>query len=349
MERALYDPSHGYYASGRVQIGRSGDFFTNVSVGTLFGTLLARQFAQIWEALEEPQVFTLVEQGAHRGELSLDVLSALDRLAPACAAAARLIIIEPLPHWRAAQEQVLGTRAQWVSSVEELDPFVGVHFSNELLDAFPVHLVRSQGGSWAELHVAFEGAEFQLVERPLSSPRLLATLQKIGARPSGYETEISPAAEDWIRALAMRLERGVVLAIDYGFARDEFYAPERTCGTLRAYAAHRLEPNPLTRPGELDLTAHVDFTSLTEAAEAAGLRLMGFTDQHHFCVGLGQLHFPDGAEQTARDMREFKTLMHPGMLGLSFKVLALAKDLTFHEPLTGFTFGGDPRRNLGLC
>ena len=151
-----------------------------------------------------------------------------------------------------------------------------------------------------------------------------------------------------MREVAAKLDRGCVLAIDYGFARAEYYAPERSTGTLRAYAAHRSESDPLARPGEIDLTAHVEFTSLTAAAENAGLRLHGFCDQHHFFVGLGRAHFPDGVVPEAGEMRAFKTLMHPGLMGLSFQVLALEKNLPLSEPLAGFAFGGEPRRALGL-
>lgn len=348
MERALYDPAHGFYTSGRARIGKAGDFFTNVSVGPLFGTLLARQFVEVWERLVRPREFTIVEQGAHRGDFARDALAGLRRLAPACAEAARYVIVEPVAHLRAVQEGALASG--WVTcvpSLDELPPFTGVHFSNELLDAFPVHLVRWGGAQWAEQYVALHGEELAFVSGPLSTKALHAPLATLENLPAGYTTEVSLAAPQWARDVAGKLERGVVLAIDYGFARPEFYASERTAGTLRAYRGHRVEPNPLTTPGEIDLTAHVEFTSIAEAAESAGLGLHGFTDQHHFFVGLGSAHFPDGIVPRPAEMREFTTLMHPGMLGLSFKVLALARGLTGSHPLSGFSFGGDPRRQLG--
>jgi len=339
MARALYDPAHGYYATGRARIGRAGDFFTNVSVGSLFGTLLARQFVEVWDRLGRPDDFTIVEQGAHRGEFAHDVLQALAQLAPECAATVRYVIVEPSPILSEAQrEHLRGERVEWFVSLEEAPPFTGVHFSNELLDSFPVHLVRSDGTAWQERHVAWEDDHFIFLDGPLTRPALSARLEEIGPRAAGYTTEINLAAEEWISAVAPKLIRGVVLAIDYGFARAEYYAPERNTGTLRAYAAHHLELDPLARPGEIDLTAHVDFTAVSSAAKRAGLQLHGYCDQHHFFVGLGRTHFPDGTIPDAREMRAFKTLMHPGLLGLSFQVLALEKLLPSSSPLMGFAF-----------
>ena len=138
------------------------------------------------------------------------------------------------------------------------------------------------------------------------------------------ETEVNIEALDWIGSLACRLARGFVLAIDYGFSREEYYRAERTDGTLSAYAAHRREPDPLARPGEIDLTAHVDFTSLAERAESAGFCTWGYTDQHHFMVGLGKAYFTDGAAPPA-ELSAFKMLMHPNLMGSNFKVLCLEK------------------------
>ena len=148
--------------------------------------------------------------------------------------------------------------------------------------------------------------------------------------------------------LASRLARGFVLAIDYGFPREEYYRPERSEGTLSAYAAHRREPDPLARPGEIDLTAHVDFTSLAERAEAAGFAPRGFTDQHHFMVGLGKEYFTDGAAPPA-ELSAFKMLMHPNLMGSSFKVLCLEKGVGEAQPLAGFQFRRDVREALGLA
>jgi SAM-dependent MidA family methyltransferase len=340
MARALYDPQHGYYGSGRARVGRGGDFFTNVSVGPLFGRLLARQFAEMWTRLGEPEEFALVEQGAHHGDFAADVLTTLRELVPACFAATTYWLVEPLAALRAVQQEKLATlahgKARWAATLAELPLFVGVHFSNELPDAFPVHRVVRRGDHWLERAVDFHGGRFAFVDAPLSTDALPPALAQLPTVPPDYETEINLAAPAWIAEISTRLQRGYLLAIDYGFPRAEYYRPERNGGTLSAYANHQREPDPLARPGEIDLTAHVDFTSLAEAALTAGFDLAGFTDQHHFMVGLSQLHFTSDTA-SAQEVRAFKTLMHPNLMGRSFHVLGLRKAI-IASPLAGFHF-----------
>ena len=339
MQRALYDPAHGYYSSGRAQVGRRGDFFTNVSVGPLFGRLLARQFAEMWERLGAPREFTLVEQGAHRGDFAADALAALREQAPACFAATTCWLVEPLPALRAAQVGTLTAvpagKIRWAPSLAELPAFAGVHFSNELPDAFPVHRIVQRADGWQERAVALDGERFVFIDAPLSSPALRAACARLPEQPAGYETEINLDAPAWLTEAAGKLERGFLLAIDYGCVRAEYYRPERTAGTLAAYAAHRREPDPLARPGEIDLTAHVDFTRLAEAARAAGCGVAGFTDQHHFMVALGERHFGENPP-TAQDLRAFKTLMHPDLMGRAFHAFCIGKAVATAPALIGF-------------
>jgi SAM-dependent MidA family methyltransferase len=352
MARALYDPVHGYYGSGRARVGRGGDFFTNVSVGPLFGGLLARQFAEMWTRLGEPAEYAIVEQGAHHGDFAADVLTALRDAAPACLAATTYWLIEPVAKLRDVQREKLAAwagdgergRIRWVESLAALPPFVGVHFSNELPDAFPVHRVVWRSEGWKERAVALDGERFAFIDAPLSDNALAPALDSLPEVPEDYETEINLAAPAWVADVAARLERGFLLAIDYGYPRAQYYRPERNHGTLSAYAGHERESDPLARPGEIDLTAHVDFTRLAEAALAAGLDLAGFTDQHHFMVGLGQLHFV-GDNATPQEIRAFKTLMHPNLMGRSFHALCLSRKVD-GPALSGFQFGGDARRAL---
>ncbi|MEO7318025.1 MAG: SAM-dependent methyltransferase [Chthoniobacteraceae bacterium] len=355
MEAALYHPQHGYYTSGRASIGRSGDFFTSVSVGSLFGTLLARQFAEMWERLGAPAEFTIVEQGAHRGDFARDVLTALQANTPACFAATRYHIIEPSEALRAAQIETLpeftAAKVHWFPTLDALPAFTGVHFSNELLDAFPIHAVSWNGDAWLESHVTFDDGRFVLTDLAITSAPLHATLARLPPVPAGYRTEITLAALAWLDTLAAKLTRGFALVIDYGFPRAEYFRPERISGTLTGYAHHRRVDDLLAAPGETDLTAHVDFTALAERATAAGLRVTGFTDQHHFIVALGALHFPAAIPDTPatqRELRAFKTLMHPQMMGRSFQVLALENSTASPSPLTGFRFARDAAQALGL-
>jgi SAM-dependent MidA family methyltransferase len=315
MEQALYHPEHGYYSSDRAAIGRSGDYFTNVSVGPLFGELLAAQFSEIWELLDRPGNFTVVEQGAHHGEFAQDVLGSAQRRFPEFFAALSYQIIEPFPKLQDRQSQTLKEsrdRVQWRKSLDEIEGCVGVHFSNELLDAMPINL-RNQ-------LVDLNGDTFVFVESP-------------------GEQITNQSQLDWIDSLASRLQRGFVLAIDYGFPRSEFHE------VVQVRARHRQLGSPFEQIGEADVTAHVNWTDIAARAEKTGLRVHGFTDQHHFLTGLIS-KFPEIAGE--RSKSALQTLLHPEMLGRSFQVLALAKDVDFVAPLSGFKFARDPRRDLGL-
>lgn len=354
MEQALYHPQHGYYSSGRCAIGRRGDYFTSVSVGPLFGKLMAGQFIEIWETLGRPEDFVIVEQGAHHGEFATDVLEAVREQSPEFFALLRYRIVEPFFLLRNRQEGVLRSFAQveWAESLEVMEPFRGVHFSNELLDAMPVHLLVATGEGeerrWCERMVERTSCGFTFVDRSISDERLAQRLTKLPPVPEvGYETEINLAALDWIQTLAGKLRAGVVLTADYGLSRDEFYAPSRRTGTLQCYAEHRVLPSILERVGQSDLTTHVEWTSLAEQAEHCGLRLAGFTDQHHFLTGLLSTHAAL-ASAGAEKSRALQTLIHPEFLGMKFQFLGLTKNFPPEGLLGGFKFARDARRQLGL-
>jgi len=334
MEQALYHPEHGYYASGRAVIGRQGDFFTNVSVGPLFGRLIGIQLEEMWRRLECPEEFTIVEQGAAGGEFAHDLLSALTG---AVREVVRYVIVEPFPAWQQRQAGRLSgwTNVSWVDSLPALAPFTGVHFSNELLDAFPVQRLAFRNGRWIERRVEARAGQIAWCDGPPAQGPLPPAAEE------GCETEICPARLDWLDALATTLERGYVLAVDYGFPREVYHLPERREGTLTGYAHHRRVDDVLQHPGEVDLTAHVEFTSLAEQAQALGMQVAGFTDQHHFITALGLRHFKEGeAPQTPaaqKERRAFTTLMHPQLMGLGFQALALAKNAPISPPLAGFS------------
>lgn len=355
MEQALYHPDRGYYSSGRCATGRRGDYFTSVSVGPLFGKLLAGQFAEIWQKLGRPNDFVILEQGAHHGEFACDVLEALRDTASEFFSQLRYRIVEPFPALRRRQEGVLrefGDRVEWSNSLEKMDNFVGIHFSNELLDAMPVHLLVSakEGGelAWWERLVERTSCGFIFVDRPIANSRLRAHLRKLPAPPvEGYQTEINLAVLDWIEILAQKLVRGIVLVADYGLPRHEFYAARRRTGTLQCYADHRVLPSILESVGESDLTTHVEWTSLAEEAERCGLALAGFVDQHHFLTGL----LASLPELTAAEMESspaLQTLIHPEFLGARFQFLGLTKHFPNASSLGGFRFARDPRVQLGL-
>ena len=351
MELTLYHPKYGYYASGRARIGRRGDFFTNVSVGPLFGKLLAAQFVEIWEKLGRPGDFEIVEQGAHDGLFAADALSALRQSAGDCFAATSYCIVEPFPIWRERQQKNLhefAEKTSWVASIDEIAPFVGIHFSNELFDSLPVHLIVSGGAAdgatvWHEKFVTVAADNFAFAIANVSRSGL--QLDHLGFFPAGFEAEVNLAAPKLMSEITAKLSRGLVLTIDYGFPRTEFYSLHRSQGSLQVRAKQKKQSSPLKQIGLADISAHVDWTSLAEAAQSSGTRPTGFTDQHHFLTGIISKFFP-GADFGASEKRTLQTLLHPEMLGRNFQALALGKD--FHEKLAGFQFGRDPNAALGI-
>jgi SAM-dependent MidA family methyltransferase len=316
MEQALYHPEHGYYSSDRAEIGRRGDYFTNVSVGPLFGELLTAQFAEAWEQLGSIDAFTLVEQGAHHGEFARDVLESAQRRFPQFFTALRYCVIEPFPKLQDRQSQTLEKfrdRVQWRRSLDDFESFVGVHFSNELLDAMPVNLRGKL--------VGLNRNEFVFVK-------------------SSDQQTPNQSQLDWIAKVAAKLKRGLILAVDYGFAETEFRE------SLRVRARHRSLGSPLEQIGEADITAHINWTDIAKAAEKNGLRVAEFTDQHHFLTGIISKYPEIVAAENSK--RALQTLLHPEMLGRSFQVLALAKNVDLVAPLSGFKFARDFRKALGL-
>jgi SAM-dependent MidA family methyltransferase len=349
MDLALYDPVVGYYASGRGKIGKQGDFFTNVSVGPVFGYILAGQFREMWFRLGRPSPFFLVEQGANDGRLALDILSATDE---ETLTSIQYWIVEPFPILRRLQEQTLkgfGSKVHWAEDLDALPVFDGVHLSNELVDALPFHLIRSKGEQWEELCVAAH--EDRLAFEVSEPGKLLADQVKVlPRRIKGTIAELRPAACTWIQTIASKLRTGFVLIIDYGFSREQLLSPHRTEGTFACYRAHRRDARPLDEPGEKDITAHVDFTTLAGSALDAGFRIEGYADQHHYLVGASQNllkkldHPPDSASQ--RTLRSLQTLLHPESMGTQFHYLAFSKGVNLTSRLSSFQFARDPHREL---
>lgn len=358
MERALYHPQLGYYSSGRAELGRHGDYFTNVSVGPVFGKLLALQFNQVWQELGRPSELIVVEQGAHDGVLAADVLTALETDAPACFAAVRYRIIEPFPMLRERQMgslSKLADRVEWFESPETIEDFIGIHFSNELADAMPVHLVRraegrgpNQSPEWLEKFVDWHNDRFVFVEHPVSDARLRAELKTFPLLPAGFEMEINLVVLDWIELLSRKLSRGYVVIFDYGFTKQELSALRHRAGTLQCRVKHQLLDSPFDCVGNCDITAHVYWTGLAEKAQNQNLDIAGFTDQHHFLTGIMSEH-PDLVRPNDHKMRrQLQTLLHPEMMGRTFQALALSRGIGSDVTLSGFKFARPARQQLGI-
>ena len=325
MQQALYHPEHGYYASGACAIGRAGDYFTNVSVGPIFGQLLASQFLEIWEQLKKIDDFTIVEQGAHDGQFARDVLEFVQKCAPEFFAALRYQIVEPFPCLQERQRQTLEAFHHKVEWRDALQVFAGVHFSNELLDAMPVRLITDG----RERLVGLDGDRFVFVERSL------------------HQAVFNQAALGWIDEVAAKLQRGYVITIDYGFL-------DARCGNpVQVRSRHRNLDSPFEQIGDADITMRVDWKSIIQRAEANGLRVAGFTDQHHFLSGIISGLDYGGSDKAlvslaSKAKRQLQTLLHPEMLGRAFQVLGLTKNIDpGPQPLSGFKFASVPRFGLG--
>jgi SAM-dependent MidA family methyltransferase len=383
MEIALYCPVYGYYEKEKDTVGRAGDFYTNVSVGSLFGELLAFQFAEWLEPLNSQlSTLNLVEAGAHDGQLAKDILSWLQLQRPELFGQIEYWIIEPSARrqeWQQETLKLFAPRVRWFTDFENLklnsdkaragtqnSKLSGIIFSNELLDAMPVHRLGWDANqrTWFEWGVAVEGERFvwakiQNSKFKIQDSELEAVL------PDGYTIEINPAAENWWCEAAGALNRGRLVAIDYGFTAPELFSPARTNGTLRSYRAHHHAENVLANPGGQDITAHVNFAAIQAVGEKAGLKTEALVSQPQFLTRIlektlkektfGGLVASNPAlwekvelvapasrvearrrrkrisktdpafEWTPSRTRQFQTLTHPEHLGRPFRVLVQSK------------------------
>ena len=359
MGLALYHPKFGYYASKAAIIGPQGDFITSPHLGHDFGELLAVQFAELWALLDRPKPFHLVEMGAGQGLVAIDVLSYLQQHHPECFSALAYTIVEKSAALRAEQQQRLvawQNSLRW-AALDEIasDSITGCFFSNELVDAFPVHLVEVRDGKLWEVFITYDSNTFAEILAPLSPPQLSDYFGQVGIDllsdqyPEGYRTEVNLAALDWMNAIAAKLHRGYLLTIDYGHLAHRYYSPARRSGTLKCYYQHRHHDNPYIYVGQQDITAHVDFTALEKQGEKNGLQTVGFTQQALFLMALGigdrmaALSYADAGHplQSLLQRREnLRQLIDPMGLG-NFGVLLQSKAIEGKPLPKGFQ---EPKR-----
>ena len=334
MELALYHPEWGYYEKHLGQTGRSGDFYTSVSVGSLYGELLAHEFARLLASFEGP--LQLIEGGAHEGQLAHDILSHLRDYHAGLFARLTLIILEPSANRRKTQQEKLrefAAKVQWQRAWQSGFGFRGICFSNELLDAMPIHRFQwsASTGDWIELGVGIEKGA--LAWKPLSAGQLNALavnlLPKLPAElaavlPDGFCVELSPGILNWWASAACALQEGWLFTADYGLTEDELLRPERHHGTLRTYSRHRSGAHPLTDPGSQDITAHINFTQLSTTGERCGLHTEAFEQQGSFLrKTLRQIERAPQAFPlwTPMRYRQLTSLIHPEHLGRAFRIL----------------------------
>lgn len=303
MDLALYHPQYGYYNGDRPNIGKQGDFITSPHWGDDFAEVLGEQFVEMWQILGKPHPFAIVEMGAGRGTFAAHLLQYLQRQYPDLFKILEYIIVEISPVLQAEQQQKLAEfkTVKWCNWDEIANnSIVGCFFSNELVDALPVHQIIVDKGQIREIYVAAaeeqneqSGSKFIEVVGELSNPQIAEYFDLVGVDLSasvyadGYRSEVNLAALDWMKTVAEKLQRGYVLTIDYGHPAHRYYNPRRTEGTLQCYYRHRYHSNPYINVGRQDVTAHADFTALEKQGELCGLEVMGFTQQALFLMALG--------------------------------------------------------------
>jgi len=346
MHLALYSPGLGYYSAGSRKFGGAGDFVTAPEISSLFGQTLARQVAQV---LQQTQG-NILELGAGSGKLCAQLLLELQQLE---ALPQQYFILEVSAYLREVQQQALQhmlptdltARVQWL---DELPPtFRGLVLANEVLDALPVHIIKTREQELQELGVTCSSGTFGWQARQVSSGKLQKRALELNLPPD-FQTELNLAAPALVSSLSAMLQHGVILLIDYGFPRHEYYHAQRSAGTLMCHYRHYAHSDPFLYPGLQDITAHVEFTAVAEAGVANSLNLLGFSSQAQFLINCGitqllQRYSPSEMMAYAAVAAQAQKLLSPTEMGELFKVIALGRD--YANPLIGFR-QGDKRHKL---
>jgi SAM-dependent MidA family methyltransferase len=335
MRECLYHPVHGYYS--KAESTRFPDYYTSVDLHPIFGRLLARQFAEMWESLGLPKEFTLVEAGAGVGRLAGHILDFSAARLPGFYSALRYVAVERSASRReqAAMRLKGHAAAGHFSASIEIPAHIprGCLFSNELIDALPVHRVVKDIGGLKEIFVGLIEGRFIDIAAPLSTCAINEYFAMQGVTlGEGQHAEAGLEACDWITEVGRRLERGYVLTIDYGHRAAELFDEHHMRGTLLAYQNHRVSEDFYAAPGEQDLTAHVNFSALETWGKRSGLETVGLTSQAAFLLALGQGNefadlYDEGATETerVRSRLQLKTLIYPEGMGERFQVLIQRK------------------------
>jgi SAM-dependent MidA family methyltransferase len=351
MRLALYAPGMGYYSGGAAKFGQAGDFVTAPEISSLFGKALARQAAQVLDLVDAKA--DILELGAGTARLALDLLLELEKLG---SLPARYFILEVSADLRQRQRHLLEEHAAhllprvvWLENLPS--EFKGLMLANEVLDALPVHLVAWRQTGLFEIGVLCRDGEFQWMEHPLEEGELLAAAKELkflveAGEGAGYISEISLSARHFIRGLAPILQKGAILLIDYGFGRGEYYHPQRSRGTLMCHYRHYAHDDPFYLPGLQDITSHVDFSAIANAATGAGLALLGYNTQAHFLINCGITDVlakvppenPGGYLPLANQLQK---LVSPAEMGELFKVIAFGRNIA--PLLLGFISGDKSR------
>jgi SAM-dependent MidA family methyltransferase len=355
MAACLYEPGLGYYTSPGRKVGAEGDFYTSISVHAAFGRVIAREIARMWRCIGSPGTFTLVECGAGNGRLACDIMDYLAEREATMYGGLRLVLVEKEPSLEVAQTNMLSAhtdRVTWLSH-DEISTgrftFSGCLYSNELIDALPVHRVIMTADGLQEIYVASRKDDFCDETGPISTPAIKEYLARIAIElQPGQQAEINLAAPAWLASASWALREGFILTVDYGFPATELFAPHRTRGTLLCYHRHQTEENPYIRLGSQDITAHVDFTTLMKVGEEQGLRTEWFGEQYRFLLSAGIVEEIEDVERSnATDEQKLKLrlalkklIMPEGGMGDTFRVLIQSKGVESVQLLCQRRIGG---------
>jgi SAM-dependent MidA family methyltransferase len=357
MQICLYDPSHGYYSANAEQFGKAGDFYTSSDVHAVFGRLLARQFDEIWQALDRPPEIEILEFGPGRGLFARDVLDWCNKKFPDFFAALTYTLQESSPALRTKLQTTLANHlASGKAAISAESAAEDIHrslpsaaplivFANEFFDALPVEILSAHG----KLHIALENNRLCETWLPPLAEEL-EFLDRYGVHPEpGERIEVPILAQNWMRQIANSIARGrlLIVVIDYGYTRNEQLSG-RFRGTLMAYRHHSASPDPYQAPGEQDLTAHVNFTALATASEQGGMRCEKLLTQSQFLMGIGEKNqFADAFEdcrvpqERAKVALQLKHLVTPEGMGENFRVLIASRGIDPKKvaALSGLSFG----------
>ncbi len=350
VELCLYDPELGYYSRNAEQFGKAGDFYTSSDVHAVFGRLLSRQFEQMWRLLDSPERIDLIELGPGRGLFAQDVLDWSQKKFPNFFPALHYVLVETSP---ALRERVQQTLSQHIESgraeLSDLNAeptgrtIPSIIFANEFFDALPVEIVSQQGS------LRIDTRDGRFIETwAQTSPQELEYLDRYSVHPKpGERIEVPLAAQQMMERISASSSRGFLVAIDYGYTREEQLAG-RHRGTVKAIRQHSISASPYEAPGEQDITADVNFTALAEAAETHGMSPQKLVTQSQFLLGIGEANqFADAFEdcrlpqERAKVALQLKHLITPAGMGESFRVLVASKGIEKEKvaALAGLNFG----------
>lgn len=341
MELVLYTPGLGYYSNGLQAFGAQGDFTTAPELSPLFSRSLARQCEQVLTALPTGDI---LEIGPGSGQMAADILL---ELAKRDALPNHYYFLELSGTLRQKQqEKIKALCPEFLSKTIWLDtlpraPFTGIILANEVLDAMPVQLFQVIQRTPYLINVIEEQGQLKYAYSNIQMQALCELQQKL-TLPNGYLSEINLNLAPWISSLSDILSAGVILIVDYGFPKTEYYHPDRAMGTLMCHYRHYAHTNPFLYPGLQDITTHVDFSAIAEASHAANLDILGYCEQASFLLSCGLTDLIDNNRtikttetEKIKQNQAINLLTSPAEMGELFKVLALGR--AFEEPLLGFT------------